>query len=81
MFYFLMINPESDNLIIYMVIWVLCCRSYYRCTNIKCSARKHVERSVDDPRAFITTYEGKHNHEMPRKIAGSVVSDRFSGPS
>ncbi|KAF7818565.1 WRKY transcription factor 44 [Senna tora] len=42
-------------------------RSYYRCTNIKCSARKHVERSIDDPRAFITTYEGKHNHDMPRK--------------
>ncbi|KAL5711153.1 hypothetical protein ACHQM5_021643 [Ranunculus cassubicifolius] len=40
-------------------------RSYYRCTNIKCNVRKHVERAVDDPRAFITTYEGKHNHEIP----------------
>ncbi|PIA38758.1 hypothetical protein AQUCO_02700161v1 [Aquilegia coerulea] len=40
-------------------------RSYYRCTSIKCNVRKHVERAVDDPRAFITTYEGKHNHERP----------------
>ncbi|KAF5189197.1 Wrky transcription factor [Thalictrum thalictroides] len=40
-------------------------RSYYRCTTIKCNVRKHVERAVDDPRAFITTYEGKHNHERP----------------
>ncbi|KAK8665973.1 hypothetical protein V6N13_006127 [Hibiscus sabdariffa] len=40
-------------------------RSYYRCSNLKCNVRKHVERASDDPRAFITTYEGKHNHEMP----------------
>lgn len=39
-------------------------RSYYRCTNMKCNVRKHVERASDDPRSFITTYEGKHNHEM-----------------
>lgn len=37
------------------------CRSYYRCTSPKCNVRKHVERVSDDPRAFITTYEGKHN--------------------
>ncbi|ESW34702.1 hypothetical protein PHAVU_001G173700 [Phaseolus vulgaris] len=42
-------------------------RSYYRCTNIKCNVRKHVERALDDPRSFVTTYEGKHNHEMPLK--------------
>lgn len=40
-------------------------RSYYRCTNLKCNVRKHVERASDDPRAFITTYEGRHNHDMP----------------
>ncbi|KAE8692862.1 Sensory transduction histidine kinase, putative isoform 1 [Hibiscus syriacus] len=39
--------------------------SYYSCTNLKCNVRKHVERASDDPRAFITTYEGKHNHKMP----------------
>ncbi|OWM82366.1 hypothetical protein CDL15_Pgr001940 [Punica granatum] len=40
-------------------------RSYYRCTSLKCNVRKHVERVSDDPGAFITTYEGRHNHEMP----------------
>ncbi|KAK9168934.1 hypothetical protein Syun_001074 [Stephania yunnanensis] len=52
-------------------------RSYYRCTNQKCNVRKHVERALDDPRAFITTYEGKHNHEMPasRNLINTVVSD------
>lgn len=42
-------------------------RSYYRCTGVKCNVRKHVERAPDDPSVFITTYEGKHNHEMPIK--------------
>ncbi|XP_021736045.1 WRKY transcription factor 44-like isoform X1 [Chenopodium quinoa] len=43
-------------------------RSYYRCTSVKCNVRKYVERALDDSRAFITTYEGRHNHEMPMKI-------------
>ncbi|XP_048502575.1 probable WRKY transcription factor 3 isoform X3 [Beta vulgaris subsp. vulgaris] len=43
-------------------------RSYYRCTNLKCNVRKHVERALDDPTTFITTYEGRHNHEMPVKM-------------
>lgn len=52
----------------------LSCRSYYRCTNPKCKVRKHVERASDDPRAFITTYEGKHNHEMPLRSTTPVTS-------
>ncbi|KAK7280186.1 hypothetical protein RJT34_25248 [Clitoria ternatea] len=56
-------------------------RSYYRCTNIKCNVRKHVERAIDDPRAFVTTYEGKHNHEMPLKNTASVASERDSQAS
>eukprot|EP00249_Psilotum_nudum_P021075 c27962_g2_i1 orf=584-2809(+) len=40
-------------------------RSYYKCTNLGCSVRKHVERSSTDPKAVITTYEGKHNHDVP----------------
>ncbi|VFQ94823.1 unnamed protein product [Cuscuta campestris] len=42
-------------------------RSYYRCTNPKCSVRKYVERATDDPKSFITTYEGKHNHDAPTR--------------
>nr|QGX73556.1 WRKY family protein 8 [Cistanche tubulosa] len=40
-------------------------RSYYKCTSRGCNVRKHVERAPSDPKAVITTYEGKHNHDVP----------------
>ncbi|XP_027345916.1 probable WRKY transcription factor 3 isoform X3 [Abrus precatorius] len=40
-------------------------RSYYKCTTQGCNVRKHVERASMDPKAVITTYEGKHNHDVP----------------
>ncbi|MCL7041402.1 hypothetical protein MKW94_029979 [Papaver nudicaule] len=40
-------------------------RSYYKCTTTGCNVRKHVERASADPKAVITTYEGKHNHDVP----------------
>ncbi|KAE9621969.1 putative transcription factor WRKY family [Lupinus albus] len=40
-------------------------RSYYKCTSPGCSVRKHVERASHDLKYVITTYEGKHNHEVP----------------
>ncbi|KAJ7971020.1 putative WRKY transcription factor [Quillaja saponaria] len=40
-------------------------RSYYKCTSAGCNVRKHVERASTDPKAVITAYEGKHNHDVP----------------
>ena len=40
-------------------------RSYYKCSSPGCSVRKHVERAAYDLKSVVTTYEGKHNHEVP----------------
>ncbi|CAJ2652733.1 unnamed protein product [Trifolium pratense] len=40
-------------------------RSYYKCTYQGCPVRKHVERASHDIKAVITTYEGKHTHDVP----------------
>ncbi|KAI3665851.1 hypothetical protein L6452_44486 [Arctium lappa] len=40
-------------------------RSYYRCTNVGCKVRKHVERDLADPKSVVTTYEGRHKHDIP----------------
>ncbi|KAJ7514749.1 hypothetical protein O6H91_23G057900 [Diphasiastrum complanatum] len=47
-------------------------RSYYRCTYNKCSVKKTVERSSEDPGLVITTYEGVHVHPSPAAIRGST---------
>ncbi|KAL8208964.1 hypothetical protein R6Q57_008376, partial [Mikania cordata] len=41
------------------------CASYYKCTSTGCTVRKHVERASQDLRSVITTYEGKHNNDVP----------------
>lgn len=48
-------------------------RSYYRCTTQKCSVKKRVERSYQDPSIVITTYEGQHNHQCPATLRGSAA--------
>ncbi|XP_022738204.1 probable WRKY transcription factor 17 [Durio zibethinus] len=38
-------------------------RSYYKCSSMRgCPARKHVERSLEDPSMLVVTYEGDHKH-------------------
>ncbi|KAI5683188.1 hypothetical protein M9H77_04416 [Catharanthus roseus] len=49
-------------------------RSYYRCSNSGCPVKKHVERSSHDPKIVITTYEGKHDHEMPASSSSSQTA-------
>lgn len=45
--------------------YVCVCRSYYRCSFAGCPVKKHVERASHDSKVVITTYEGKHEHDMP----------------
>ncbi|XP_057472637.1 probable WRKY transcription factor 26 isoform X1 [Actinidia eriantha] len=49
-------------------------RSYYKCTSQGCPVRKHVERASHDLREVVTTYEGKHNHEVPGPRGGGSHS-------
>lgn len=63
------------------------CRSYYRCTNSKCTVKKRVERSSNDPSVVITTYEGQHCHHtvaFPRGASlapfhnAAALAERFT---
>ncbi|CAN6289089.1 unnamed protein product [Urochloa humidicola] len=49
-------------------------RSYYKCTYQGCDVKKHIERSSQDPKAVITTYEGKHSHDVPAARNSSHVA-------
>ncbi|KAJ6845162.1 putative WRKY transcription factor 2 [Iris pallida] len=61
-------------------------RSYYKCTSPGCNVRKHVERASHDLKAVITTYEGKHNHDVPaarnssHSNTGGSLSAAAGGP-
>uniref|UniRef100_A0A9I9DZM0 WRKY domain-containing protein n=1 Tax=Cucumis melo TaxID=3656 RepID=A0A9I9DZM0_CUCME len=48
-------------------------RSYYKCTYPGCGVRKHIERASHDLRAVVTTYEGKHNHDIPAARGGKPI--------
>ncbi|KAG7015604.1 putative WRKY transcription factor 2 [Cucurbita argyrosperma subsp. argyrosperma] len=55
-------------------------RSYYKCTNPGCTVRKHVERASHDLKSVITTYEGKHNHDVPAARNSSHIGSCTSSP-
>ncbi|KAG2309305.1 hypothetical protein Bca4012_081758 [Brassica carinata] len=56
-------------------------RSYYKCTTTGCPVRKHVERASHDMRAVITTYEGKHNHDVPAARGSGYTTNRLAHDS
>ncbi|RDX78908.1 putative WRKY transcription factor 2, partial [Mucuna pruriens] len=49
-------------------------RSYYKCTSAGCPVRKHVERASHNLKYVITTYEGKHNHEVPTARTNNQIN-------
>lgn len=53
-------------------------RSYYKCTSAGCTVRKHVERASHDLKSVITTYEGKHNHDVPAARNSSHTNSNAS---
>ncbi|KAJ4799501.1 WRKY family transcription factor family protein [Rhynchospora pubera] len=55
-------------------------RSYYKCTSPGCSVRKHVERASHDLKSVITTYEGRHNHEVPATRNSGGHSNTATAP-
>lgn len=44
-------------------------RSYYKCTDINCAAKKNVEHDSDG-REIEIVYRGQHNHDQPQKTRG-----------
>jgi WRKY transcription factor 33 len=56
-------------------------RSYYKCTTANCPVRKNVERASHDLRAVITTYEGKHNHDVPAARGSAAALYRPTPPA
>ncbi|XP_061357425.1 probable WRKY transcription factor 2 [Gastrolobium bilobum] len=54
-------------------------RSYYKCTSAGCSVRKHVERASHNLKFVVTTYEGKHNHEVPTARTNNQISSSDGG--
>ncbi|GMY39350.1 probable WRKY transcription factor 43, partial [Fagus crenata] len=40
--------------------------SYYRCTYKGCNVKKQIQRISKDEEIVVTTYEGKHSHQLEK---------------
>ncbi|XP_023637384.1 probable WRKY transcription factor 19 isoform X1 [Capsella rubella] len=48
-------------------------RRYFKCISYGCRAKKRVERAATDPKVVVTSYDGKHNHDL--LVAKSSIHD------
>ncbi|KAL2940022.1 putative WRKY transcription factor 4 [Bienertia sinuspersici] len=46
-------------------------RSYYRCTNLSCCAKKKVQHMDVSGQVIEVVYKGDHNHDAPQNLKGS----------
>ncbi|KAL0853453.1 hypothetical protein Bca101_058605 [Brassica carinata] len=56
-------------------------RSYYRCTYTGCKVRKYVERSIDNVKLVVATYDGIHEHVPPPECISKYSTKNLSGSS
>ncbi|KAF8048718.1 hypothetical protein N665_2425s0003 [Sinapis alba] len=56
-------------------------RRYYRCTYIGCKVKKYVERSADNVKLVVATYNGIHEHVPPPERIRKSSTKNLSGSS